>query len=119
MSSDLAARPRFANDFVPVVRPGSVVRHYDTEAVAWSSNGAGPALLDAVSAVVIQIVDGGATVADLVEDVHAALGVGTDVARARILRALGVLDDAGLLETSTSVEMTLDDLDLFHFPPNT
>jgi hypothetical protein len=119
MSLDVVERSGFGDDFVPMVRPGAVVRQYDTEAVAWSDNGSGPALLDPVTAVVIQILDGEATVGDLVEDVHVGLGVGRGVARAQIVRALALLDGAGALETSTSVEVTPDDLDLFHFPPNT
>jgi hypothetical protein len=119
MTPDAATQGAIGDDAALVIRRGSVVRHYGTEAVAWSEIRPEPVLLDPVAAVVVQLLDGEATVRELVEDVHAALGVDTDLARAQIMRVLSLLDGAGLLETSAPVESTSTDLDLFHYPPNT
>jgi hypothetical protein len=60
--------------------------------------------LDPVATVLLDVIDGEASVADLVEDVHAALGVDRRTARARIVQAIDAFEAAGALESSFLVQ---------------
>ena len=104
--------------FRPVLRSDNLARHYDNEVVAWSSASALPVFLDPIAAVVFQIIDGVATVADLINDVHAELGLAREVADLQIRKCLHLLDAGGLLATSTSTPASATD-DLFAEPPST
>ena len=103
---------------VPQVRTDAVVHHFDNEIVAWSSITAAPAYLDPVAALALQMLDGTASVADLIADVHEVLGIPKAVARSQLRRAISLLDDGGLLTSSTAPESPATDIDLFPAPPN-
>ena len=107
-----------SDDFRPAVRPDNLVRRYDKEIVAWSPVRSWPVFLDPIAAVVFQIVDGVATVADLITDVHEELGLARDVADLQIRKSLQLLDVGGLLETS-SPDSDLSTPDVFAEPPST
>ena len=102
----------------PEVRADALVRHYDNEIVAWSSISAAPTYLDPVAALIYQILDGKASVAELIADVHQFVGVPEAVARNQIHRVISQLDNAGLLTTSTPSPAANVQLDLFPGPLN-
>lgn len=89
-----------------------------TRSWAWSSITAAPAYLDPVAALALQMLDGTASVADLIADVHEVLGIPKAVARSQLRRAISLLDDGGLLTSSTAPESPATDSDLFPAPPN-
>lgn len=86
--------------FVPRLRTDLLLQEIGPESVAWSPIRGEPAALDPVATVMLKVIDGSATVAELVEDVEAVVAVPGDVARAQVLRTLSQMDQAGLLETS-------------------
>ena len=100
----------------PEARTDLLLRWCGNEAVAWSPQSTLPMHLDAVSALVVQMLDGSTAVADIVTDVHDVLGVPRSVARDQLRRAVSRLDQGGLLTTST--EVPSDDMDFFPGPPN-
>ena len=104
--------------FAPQVRPGALVKHYDNEAVAWSPVSPVPTHLDALAALVYQLLDGGALVADLVADVHDVVGVPLSIARNQIRRVVAQLDGAALLVSSDEAPNGPTAHDVFSQPPN-
>lgn len=105
----------------PSVRTDAIARHYGNEIVAWSPVSPQPAYLDPVAALVYQLLDGTATVGELVEDVHDVVGVPKGVARDQIRRVVMRLDAATLLSTSHPPDTADDDpfdLGVFLGPPN-
>lgn len=103
-----ALRPRIAD--------GVTVRHYDGGVIAWSPLSARPVPLDGVAAVVFQILDGSATVANLVTDIHEVVGVPEAVARSQLRQALTRFAADALLDGTAQAEPTKRDL--FPAPPN-
>lgn len=75
--------------------------------------------LDAVTTVMLDVIDGVATIDELVEDVRDAVGVPTEVARSRVERTVAALDDAGALTTSVPVSVPERQRELFLNPPST
>jgi SAM-dependent methyltransferase len=59
-----------------------------------------PVFLDSVAALLLQVIDGRATVNDLVDDVHEVLGVEPTIARGEVLRSLDIFAAGGLLENA-------------------
>lgn len=110
-------RARIDGEFVPQVRSGVEVREFGTEVLAWSPVHPRPAFLDPVAAIVMQIVDGEATIDELTQDVHSTLDVPTDIASAQITRSIGLLDDFALLADSVPGPRQGSEL-IFHDPPN-
>ena len=103
----------------PVVARDALVKHYGPEAVAWSPRGPKPVYLDPVSAIIIQLLDGSATVSDLISDVQEVVGVPREIASNRIRWTINQLDEAAILTSSpTSYELPTDTLGLFSAPPN-
>lgn len=109
---------RRSEGFVPVTRADNVVRSYGNEAVAWSAIAPEPVFLDPVAALVLQIVDGCATVGDLVEDVHDVLGVDPTVALEALNRTLGLFAAGGLLENAPPTTRPTDEHAPFRGPPS-
>jgi hypothetical protein len=103
-------RPRMADDVV--------VRHYDDGIVAWAPTRQRPVPLDGVGAVIFQILDGSATVAELVADIHEVVGVPETVARSQLRQVLDRLAGDGLLAGVEGDDARLTKLDLFPAPPN-
>lgn len=107
--------------WAPEVRSDALVRHFDNEIVAWSPAYPRPAHLDPVAALVFQMLDGRATIGELVTDVHDVVGAPTGVVRDQMRRVLAQLDQARLLTTSVAPARQApeaDDLDIFLGPPN-
>ena len=102
----------------PQVRPDAIVRHYGNEIVAWSPIGHQPTALDPVAALLYQFFDGTASVAELVTDVHEAIGVLPTVAANQVRRVIEQLGDAGLLTPVAPAGSPFADLDLFPAPLN-
>lgn len=84
----------------PAVRREVAMRRVGDEAVAWSDLRETPTLLDPVAVVMVDVIDGVATAAELVEDVQDALGIDRYAAWAQVKRVLDLLDSAGMLESS-------------------
>jgi hypothetical protein len=104
-------------DSAPALDATAVVRHYGTQAVAWPSNGSPPSLLDPVTTIVAQLLDGSATLDDITGDVHSVLGISMSIARAQLSRSVQVLETAGLLASSSRVVHAPDSAgDLFSAP---
>lgn len=106
-----------SEDYVPCRAADLVVRRFDGEAVIWAAHGPGPVRLDPVAAVISDIIDGAASVGDLIDDVHGALGVDRADAAFHIERCLHELGTAGALEGITG--RAGPSPDYFPFPPST
>lgn len=117
MTSLIALSQEELDELRPCVAPDAVVRHYDDGIVAWSPSSPRPAPLDGVAAVVFQILDGSATVAELVTDIHEVVGVPAAVARSQLRQVLGQFEADGLV-AGTRPEVAPTKLDLFPAPPN-
>lgn len=104
--------------FTPVARVDTLVRPYGNEAVAWSMVADEPVFLDPAAALVLQIVDGRATVRDLVEDIHDVLGIDPAVALGEVIRSLEIFTAGGLLENRLPTSRRASNDDLFRSPPN-
>lgn len=96
-----------ALDSTPAVRPEVLVRRIGDEAVVWSELRSVPALLDPVATVMLDVVDGVATTAELTDDVRAALGIDRYSAWSQVKRVLECFDDAGVLVSSVPDEAPL------------
>lgn len=107
----------FPDGFVPQRAIDTVVRRIAGEAVIWASNGPGPVRLDQVATTVFDIVDGSATIEELVQDVHNVVGVSREDARFHIQRSLADLAGAGALQEIPGRAGPA--LDYFPFPPST
>jgi hypothetical protein len=93
-----------SDQIVPVLAPDLVRLDLGPEAVVWASHRPEPVCLDPVAAVMLGVIDGQASVAQLVEEVHDEVGVDLDVARAQVERVVALLDWGGLLTSSRSSE---------------
>ena len=107
------------DEFVPALRPDAIVRRFDNEAVAWSPAAITPVYLDPLAALVLQLLDGSAPIAELLVDIHEVVGVPLPVARTQLRRVVGALQQGALLTTSPSELPIGLDFDLFSGPPNT
>ena len=107
-------------ELVPELRTDYVRRVIDGESVVWSPVGAEPVLLDPVSAVMLDVIDGEASIGQLAREVHEEVGVPFDVALQQVGRTVQLLEGAGML--ASSVALSPDDAvaarQLFVNPPN-
>lgn len=94
------------DDFVPVMRPDLLQRQVGDEVVVWSPIRGEPVALDPVASVMLRVVDGTATIAELVEDVEAVVGVPREVARSQVARCIAQMDRAGMLVSSSPTPST-------------
>lgn len=118
MTTIVNGRYGFDESYVPVLRPDSLVRHYGNEGVAWSPAHGSPTYLDPVAASVLNILDGRASVGELIADVHDVLNVPREIASSQIGRVVRVFLDGGLLE-GTVDERNGSPSSIFHDPLNT
>lgn len=81
----------------PAVDSDVVIRWYDDEAVAWSSRASRPASLSAIAAMVFQMLDGSASVGEIIDDIHDVVGVPRPIAAQRLFQILKQFDEAALL----------------------
>jgi hypothetical protein len=96
----VSANARFPDEFVPV-RAADLTRvDVGSEAVVWSPGRPEPMALDPVATVMLGVIDGSASVAELAGEVHEEVGVPPDVARSQVERVLTLFDRAGALSTS-------------------
>ncbi len=98
--------------------PGVEVRHFGNDLVAWAPAGARPELLQGVAAVVFQILDDKATVADLIKDIREVVGIGEEVVRTQLGEVLAHLKRAGLIAGVPGATTSAPKLDYFPAPPN-
>ena len=116
--TDGVARPWSSDEYVPSVRTGVATVEFGHECVAWATPSIRPVYLDPVASVIRQIIDGHASVADLVDDVHDVLGLDEVVARAQIERTITTLWGAGMLVDSPPRDEAAAGLEIFTDPPN-
>lgn len=105
-------------DWIPVVRSDVLIRHYANEAVAWSPAARTPVYLDPVAALALAVVDGEASVGEIIEDVNEIVGVPLSIARNQVLRVVTLFDRASLLTTSPARDEPLAEVEIFSQPPN-
>lgn len=98
----------------PAPIPGLLRRRYGTESVIWADGGA-PMYLDPLASLTLDLLDGEASVAELVHDVHDVVGVPEAIAHRQIHRSLSVLASAGALVGTVPAQPNTD---LFHAPLN-
>lgn len=109
----------FDDQFVPSLRTDLLRRDIDGEAVLWSPIRADPVALDPVATVMLDVIDGVATISDLVLDVQDVIGVSNDIARAQVQRIIRRLDDARVLTASMPSPVPERQRELFINPPST
>lgn len=110
---------QFQNDFVPTMRTDFARSDIESESVVWSTTRPKPTVLDPVSRVLLDVIDGEATVREICQDVSEVVGVTTDAALAQIHRSLGIFDTAGLMVTSAGTDQIVLSDEIFLTPPNT
>jgi hypothetical protein len=88
--------------FVPVLRTDFERRSVGTECVVWSPLAPEPSALDPLAAVMLDVVDGEASIGDLAIDVHEEIGVPLEQAQDQVTRIVELFDRARLLTTSPS-----------------
>lgn len=117
--SDLRHQPDETFDSLrPAVISNAFIRRYGEDILAWAPSSPRPLALEGVAAVVYQILDGSATIAELVHDIHDIVGVPPAVARSQLRVVVEQLADAGLLEDLVTSRQAPVELDLFPAPPN-
>jgi hypothetical protein len=89
-------------DFVPELRSDFVRHDIAGESVVWSPIAAEPVVLDSVSTVMLDVVDGRASIRDLALDVHEEIGIPLETAQQQVGRVVELFGRAGLLTASTS-----------------
>lgn len=107
-----------ADERVPKLRNDILRRDLNYEAVLWSPIRRSPVALDAVSTVMLDVIDGEASTAALVEDIHEVVGVSREVARQQVQRTLRLFDTAGVLATAAPDPLPERQLELFINPPS-
>lgn len=106
------------DDLRPACRADLLTRQYGNDLLAWSPAHRSPTALDAVAAVMLELFDGEATVAELVDDVSDVIGIPPVVARNRIAGIIDQFEGAGLLLTSVADPEPDGRMDFFPWPPN-
>jgi len=87
-------------DVVPELRTDFERRDLGGESVVWSPVAAEPIALDPIATVMLDVVDGTASMAELASDVHEAVGVPLDAAERQVVRVVERFAQAGLLASS-------------------
>jgi hypothetical protein len=106
-------------DFVPTLRAGFERRDIGNEAIVWSPRGAEPVELDPISRVMLDVIDGTASVGELATEVHEEIGIPLEAAQQRVSQVVERFDRAALLTTSTAIstpEQAISDRDFFVSP---
>jgi hypothetical protein len=89
-------------DYVPVLRSDFAVHRFDSAAVVWSPLCPEPVALEPIASVLLDVIDGEASVRDLASDVSEAVGVPLDTAERQVVKIVDTLGRAGVLTTSRS-----------------
>lgn len=95
-------------EFVPTLRADFLRREIDGETVVWSPLVGEPTVLDPVATVMLDVIDGQATVGQMATEVHEEVGVGPDIARHEVTRIVELFGGIGLLTASTSTTPASD-----------
>jgi hypothetical protein len=105
---------------VPELRRDYVRRDIAGECIVWSPVAAEPAVLDPVATVMLNVIDGDASIAQLATEVHEEVGVPFDVALRQVAQIVQLLDGAGMLTSSITLppEEAAARRQLFPNPPN-
>lgn len=106
------------DSLTPVIAGNVLTRHYDDGIIAWAPTSARPTPLEGVGSIVFQMLDGSATVAELVGDIHEVVGVPMEIARGQLRQVLDQLAADGLIDGVERTEVAPTKLDLFPAPPN-
>lgn len=109
----------FDPTFAPALRPDLLRRDVGHESVIWSPIRADPLALDPIATVMLEVVDGAATVADLIQDVRDVVGIDDSLAETRVQQVLARFDEAGALATSLPSSHAERQRELFINPPST
>ena len=109
----------FDPQLVPDLRSDLCRQDVGHEAIIWSPIREDPFAMDPVATVMLDVIDGNATLADLAEDVHMVVGVPAEVAELQVQRVVHLLDQAGALTISTGEDTTERHRELFANPPST
>lgn len=110
-----------SSDVVPVLRDGIERQDIDGEAVVWSPISPVPARLDPVGTVLLDVIDGLASIGEIAADVQEVVGLPYDVAQQQVTHVVRTFNDAKLLTTSSSSELRDEAIarrELFVAPPN-
>lgn len=105
-----ASFPEVSSDSTPALRTGLIVRRIGDEAVVWSDLRSEPAHLDSVASVMLDVIDGVATTAELIEDVQYVVDIDHFAARSQVKRVLSLFDVAGMLTSSVPAEPSFIEL---------
>ncbi len=118
-SLDGSAAPRSLDgSAAPCARDDLLIRHIGDETVAWSPIASSPVHLPSGSAMLLQLLDGQVTTADLVADLGAVVELDQRAARKLLDNELTAFDEAGLLATSVEPLNHDRERDVFPAPPN-
>jgi hypothetical protein len=104
------------SSFVPELRTDYARRDVDGESVVWSPIAPEPVALDPVATVMLDVIDGKASIGELANDVHEAVGIPLARARQQVARVVELIGRAGLLTSSTgnaTAEEAIEARDLF------
>jgi hypothetical protein len=91
-----------ALDFVPELRTDVLRRDLAGESVVWSPIAPEPVALDPLSTVMLDVIDGQASIRELSLEVHEEVGVDLETARRQVGAVVELFDRAGVLTSSTS-----------------
>lgn len=94
---DSAAAAALDLNAVPMLQPNFLREDVGPEAVVWPEGRADAVALDPAATVMLDVVDGSATIGDLIVDVQEVVGLSREVAEAQVRRVLRLFADAGIL----------------------
>lgn len=103
---------------MPQARSDTLILDVEGGVIAWSPIAAEPVSLEPLTAVLLQLLDGEVSADDLLVDLCEVLEVSEEVALDVLRGHLSLLDEAGLLTTSTPSINQEQELDIFPLPPN-
>lgn len=89
---------QISSEFVPALIDEFERRDVGAESVVWAPHAAGPSVLDAISTVMLSVVDGTASISDLAREVHEEIGIPLDTAGLQVRRVVAQFAAAGILQ---------------------
>jgi hypothetical protein len=102
--------------FVPELRTDFARQDVAGECVVWSPSSSDPTVLDAVATLMLDVIDGTASISDLATEVHEEIGIPLETAQRQVTLIVERFDQAQLLTTSTptsTAQDTIERRDLF------